>query len=193
MLDFAVALTALVLATPVMVVTAIAIKAHDGGPIFFKHNRVGKDGATFQVWKFRSMTTDADAQKAEVAQATSSAESDFFKASNDPRITPIGRYIRRTSIDELPQLFNVLLRDMSVVGPRPLVPGEGSEIPNFVERRLLVRPGITGLWQVSGRSDMREEDRIRLDLVYVENWSLIQDLVILTRTVSAIIAQRGAY
>lgn len=194
-LDFAVALTALLLASPIMIATAVAIKAYDGGPVFFRHQRVGKDGKSFKVWKFRSMRPDADAMKHKVKQAAPDAaeRSVFFKAEADPRITPIGRFIRKTSIDELPQFFNVLTRDMSVVGPRPLVPGEGSEIPNFVERRLLVKPGITGLWQVSGRSDLAEEDRIRLDLVYVENWSIMQDLSILWRTARAVLAKDGAY
>ncbi|WP_232283155.1 sugar transferase [Gordonia alkanivorans] len=194
-LDYVVALTALTLMAPVMITTAIAIKAYDGGPAFFRHQRVGKDGQVFHVWKFRSMRPDADAIKYEVPTEESDGvtRSVFFKSENDPRITPVGRFIRRTSIDELPQFFNVLTRDMSVVGPRPLVPGEGSEIPNFVERRLLVKPGITGLWQVSGRSDLAEEDRIRLDLIYVENWSMMQDLSILWRTVRAVLAKDGAY
>ncbi|GAB98869.1 putative glycosyltransferase [Gordonia namibiensis NBRC 108229] len=194
-LDYVVALVAILLAAPVMFATAIAIKAHDGGPVFYRQLRVGKDGQSFRVWKFRSMRPEADKFQAGVSAAAPGVaqRSVFFKAEDDPRITPIGRFIRRTSIDELPQLFNVLTRDMSVVGPRPLVPGEGSEIPNFVERRLLVKPGITGLWQVSGRSDLAEEDRIRLDLVYVENWSIMQDLTILWRTVKAVLKKDGAY
>ncbi|MGV9712271.1 sugar transferase [Gordonia sp. NPDC003424] len=193
-LDYVVACTALLLSSPVMLLTAIAIKRHDGGPVFFRHARVGKDGREFSVWKFRSMTQNADGQKAQVQSAFANPDrSVFFKAQDDPRITPIGRFIRKTSIDELPQLFNVITREMSIVGPRPLVPGEGSEIPNFVERRLLVKPGITGLWQVSGRSDLSEEDRIRLDLIYVENWSLMQDLVILWRTLKTVALKQGAY
>ncbi|MCZ4581837.1 sugar transferase [Gordonia amicalis] len=194
-LDYVVALTVLALSAPVIIATAVAIKAYDGGPVFFRHQRVGKDGQRFKVWKFRSMRPDADTMKDKVrADDTDGVtRAVFFKAEDDPRITPIGRFIRRTSIDELPQLFNVLSRDMSIVGPRPLVPGEGSEIPNFVERRLLVKPGITGLWQVSGRSDLPEEDRIRLDLVYVENWSLMQDISILWKTTRAVIQRDGAY
>ncbi|WP_244882738.1 sugar transferase [Gordonia desulfuricans] len=192
-LDYALATTVLIILTPVMIVTALAIKSHDGGPVFFRHLRVGKDGQTFRVWKFRSMATDADKRIGEAREKAPSSSSVFYKSEHDPRITPIGRFIRKTSIDELPQLFNVLARQMSIVGPRPLVPGEGSEIPNFVERRLLVKPGITGLWQVSGRSNLAEEDRIRLDLVYVENWTMVQDLVILWRTVKAVIAKDGAY
>jgi exopolysaccharide biosynthesis polyprenyl glycosylphosphotransferase len=193
-LDYVVAGTALMLVAPVMLATACAIKAHDGGPVFFRHSRVGKDGREFRVWKFRSMVQNADAQKASLQKATTdTARSIFYKSEDDPRITPIGKFIRKTSVDELPQLFNVLSRDMSVVGPRPLVPGEGSEIPNFVERRLLVKPGITGLWQVSGRSNLPEEDRIRLDLLYVENWSLMQDVMILWRTIRVVINKQGAY
>jgi exopolysaccharide biosynthesis polyprenyl glycosylphosphotransferase len=193
-LDLAVASFVLLMVAPVMFVTACAIKLHDGGPVFFRHARVGKDGREFRVWKFRSMVQNADARKAALqVAAQDGSRAVFFKSEDDPRITPIGRFIRKTSIDELPQLFNVLSRDMSVVGPRPLVPGEGSEVPNFVERRLLVKPGITGLWQVSGRSDLPEEDRIRLDLLYVENWSLMQDVMILWRTVRVVLTSQGAY
>ena len=192
-LDYLVALTAILLLSPVMVITAIAIKLDDKGPVFFRHTRVGKDGQIFEVWKFRSMTCDVEKQEAVLRAVSNEGAGVFYKSASDPRITRVGRIIRKTSVDEIPQLFNVLKRDMSLVGPRPLVPGEGSEVPNFVERRLLVKPGITGLWQVSGRSDLPEEDRIRLDLIYVENWSLMQDLAILWRTVKAVLARDGAY
>lgn len=193
-LDLFVATMAIIAVAPVMIATAVAIKLHDGGPVFFRQLRVGKDGQTFRVWKFRSMCVDADARKTAVKGVVhDEGRSVFFKSQQDPRITPVGAFIRKTSIDELPQLFNVLTREMSVVGPRPLVPGEGAEVPNFVERRLLVKPGMTGLWQVSGRSDLAEEDRIRLDLLYVENWSLMRDVQILWRTVKVVFKNDGAY
>jgi len=130
-----------------------------------------------------------------IDKAKSSAHQEhnvFYKSAADPRITPTGRVLRRTSIDELPQLFNVLSGQMSLVGPRPLVPGEGAEVGHFLERRMLVRPGITGLWQVSGRSDASPEERIRLDFYYVENWSVAGDLVIMVRTVRTVLGRRGA-
>lgn len=192
-LDYVVSLSAIAVAAPVMLAVAVAIKLDDRGPIFFRQPRVGIDGCVFRVWKFRSMTSEADLQKGALQRTAGDQRKMFFKAEDDPRITRVGRFIRKTSIDELPQLFNVLRREMSLVGPRPLVLGEGAQIPNFVERRLLVKPGITGLWQVSGRSDLSEEDRIRLDLVYVENWSLMQDVVILWRTVRVVLMRDGAY
>ncbi|WP_431816631.1 sugar transferase [Gordonia jacobaea] len=191
-LDYTIAMTALVVLFPLMLATAVAIKVEDRGPVFFRQTRVGRDGATFSVWKFRSMRIDAERIRAEIEQATT-PDQVFFKSTCDPRVTRVGRLIRKTSIDELPQLFNVLTREMSLVGPRPLLVGEGAEVPNFVERRLLVKPGITGLWQVSGRSDLEAEDRIRLDLLYVENWTITQDLAILVKTVKAVLFQDGAY
>lgn len=193
MMDWFLALVALVLLSPVLLVTAVLVKRGDGGPVFFRHERVGLGGSTFRVWKFRTMTIDADAAKDSVRAATAQTASVFFKSAEDPRITRIGRLLRRTSIDELPQLFNVLAGQMSLVGPRPLVPGEGSEVGNFLERRMLVRPGITGLWQVSGRSDVSDTERIRMDFYYVENWSLAGDLVILLRTAASVLRREGAY
>ena len=192
-LDYFCAMLVLLVVAPIMVVVAAAIKIDDRGPVFFKQPRVGKDGKVFSVWKFRSMSNDADKLKSKLHESLEGERRLFFKSENDPRVTRVGRYIRKTSLDELPQLFNVLRSEMSLVGPRPLVVGEGSEIPNFVERRLLVKPGITGLWQVSGRSDLSDEDRIRLDLVYVENWSLMQDLAILWRTIQVVLTKDGAY
>jgi lipopolysaccharide/colanic/teichoic acid biosynthesis glycosyltransferase len=171
----------------------VAIKLGDRGPVFFRQQRVGLGGASFHVWKFRSMTQGADTKIDEARQSARQEHHVFFKSAADSRVTPIGRLIRRTSIDELPQLFNVLAGHMSIVGPRPLVPGEGAEVGDFLERRMLVRPGITGLWQVSGRSDLRPEERIRMDFYYVENWSVAGDLVIMVRTVRAVFNGHGAY
>lgn len=191
--DVVCALVALSIAAPVMLVVAALVKLQDGGPVFYRQERVGLNGAVFRMWKFRSMIVDADRLVDEVRAGAGQAETIFYKSARDPRITPVGRFIRRTSIDELPQLFNVLARDMSLVGPRPLAAGEGEKIPGFVARRMLVRPGMTGLWQVSGRSDLSEADRIRLDLFYVANWSMVQDLLIMAKTVRAVLASDGAY
>ncbi|WP_149361175.1 sugar transferase [Lolliginicoccus suaedae] len=187
------ALAALVVFAPVMIVVALAIKLHDRGPVFYHQLRVGKAGEDLRMWKFRSMVPNADKLLEQTRAACGKEDDAFFKAENDPRITPIGRFIRRTSIDELPQLFNVLRGEMSLVGPRPLVKGEGAHIPGYVERRILVRPGMTGLWQVSGRSGLSDEDRVRLDLSYVENWSMMQDIVIMWRTVRTVLNGDGAY
>ena len=191
-LDLVLATVALVLLAPVMLLVAAAVKLHDGGPVFFRHERVGLRGRHFRVLKFRSMTPGANRQVDKVRQDTGTTESVFFKAADDPRITPIGRFIRRTSLDELPQLLNVLGGQMSIVGPRPLVPGEGASIESFVERRILVKPGITGLWQVSGRSDLSPDQRIRMDFYYVENWSLAGDLVLIGKTVGTVLSGKGA-
>lgn len=191
--DTIVATLILIAIAPVMVTVALLVKFHDGGPVFYRHLRVGQNGKTFKMWKFRSMVQNADQRMAEVRRELGMEDATFFKSAKDPRITPIGRFIRRTSIDELPQLFNVLSRHMSIVGPRPLVEGEGKEIAQFVERRMLVRPGMTGLWQVSGRSSLSEENRVRLDLFYVENWSMTQDLIIIGKTVRAVLKNDGAF
>lgn len=191
--DFCAALVVLLLASPVMVAAAVMIKAHDGGPVFFKQERVGRGGRAFRIWKFRSMVVDADRDKdREKARAGQHGGTVFFKSSSDSRITKIGRVLRATSIDELPQLFNVLKGEMSLVGPRPLVPNEGAELADFVARRALVKPGLTGLWQVSGRSEITGEQRARLDLQYVENWSLTGDLAILARTVRVVLLRKGS-
>jgi exopolysaccharide biosynthesis polyprenyl glycosylphosphotransferase len=181
----------LVLLVPVFLVIALMIKIGDRGPVFFKQSRVGREGKVFKVIKFRTMYPDAEER---LAQLIDQNESDglLFKIRDDPRITPIGRVLRRTSLDELPQLINVLKGEMSLVGPRPL-PAEDGDFLGDVRRRLLVKPGITGLWQVSGRSELSWDDAVRLDLYYVDNWSLAFDLVILWRTVGVVLARRGAY
>ncbi|RLV48356.1 sugar transferase [Nocardioides mangrovicus] len=180
------------LLSPLLVFAAIVVKRHDGGPVLFRQVRVGRDGQRFAMLKFRSMVVDAEARLAELSAANQS-DGLLFKVADDPRITAPGRWLRRYSVDELPQLFNVLRGDMSLVGPRPALPDEVSRYDTDVSRRLRVRPGITGLWQVSGRSDLSWEDTVRLDLYYVDNWSMLQDLLILARTVKAVVGSDGAY
>lgn len=184
----------LLLASPVLLGSAVAVRLHDGGPVFFRQRRVGRGGEFFDCYKFRSMVVDADRRAAELrARNMHGDEHVLFKDSDDPRVTPPGRFIRRFSIDETPQFLNVLRGEMSLVGPRPPLPGEVERYTDDVRTRLAVRPGMTGLWQVSGRSDLSWEDSVRLDLYYVDNWSLVQDLAILWRTVSAVVSGRGAY
>jgi len=181
---------ALVLAAPVMALIALAIKVEDRGPVVFRQIRVGLKGQPFGFYKFRSMGVDAEQR---LAQLQNEQNSVLFKIKSDPRVTRVGRLIRRLSLDELPQLLNVLQGQMSLVGPRPALPREVALYHQDVHRRLDVRPGLTGLWQVSGRSDLSWDDTVRLDLYYVDNWSLLQDLMILTRTVGAVLNSRGAY
>lgn len=177
---------------PLLLVVAACIRTHDRGPVFFRQLRVGRNGVPFHVLKFRTMVTDAEARLDEL-HAECGFEGGMFKLAQDPRITGPGRWLRRLSIDELPQLINILRGDMSLIGPRPPLAREVAEYPTTAHRRLRVRPGLTGLWQVSGRSDLSFEEAIRLDLYYVDNWSILQDLSILGRTVSAVLRSRGAY
>lgn len=188
------ALALTVVLSPVFLVTAIAVKLHDGGPVFFRQERVGLDGKTFRMTKFRSMSVDAHARRGEIEHLNEADDGSLlFKVRDDPRVTPVGRLIRRYSIDELPQLLDVLAGKMSLVGPRPPLPSEVAEYEDDVRRRLLVKPGMTGLWQINGRSDLSWEESVRFDLYYVENWSVAQDLIILWRTIAAVLAKRGAY
>ncbi|GAB4099245.1 sugar transferase [Sinomonas halotolerans] len=184
-------LALIVLALPMLLVAAL-IKLDDPGPSIFRQRRIGKAGASFEMLKFRSMVVDAEA-RLRALREQSEGNGVMFKMKQDPRITRIGRLIRRYSIDELPQFINVLKGDMSLVGPRPPLPSEVEAYDDSAHRRLLVKPGITGLWQVSGRSDLSWEDTVRLDLYYVENWSLTQDLMILVKTFRAVVAKSGAY
>ena len=163
--------------------------------MIFRQQRVGRDGKHFEFLKFRTMITDAEAVKVEMVERAVQDRGNtvMFKMQNDPRITAPGRFLRRFSLDELPQLWNVLRGDMSLVGPRPALPREVEGYDTDAHRRLAVRPGITGLWQVSGRSDLSWDDTVRLDLFYVDNWSFMQDLLILVRTARAVLASRGAY
>lgn len=178
----------LVVMSPVFLISAIAIRIDGPGSIFFRQERIGRGGHTFGMLKFRSMVADADDQLATLLDLQGDAGTPLFKINDDPRITRVGRFFRRHSIDELPQLVNVFLGHMSLVGPRPQRASEVALYDDFAHRRLLVKPGMSGLWQVSGRSSLSWEETIRLDLYYVENWSLMQDLIILFRTVRTVVA-----
>ena len=190
--DIVGSLALLMLFAPLLVVSAVWIKLHDGGPVMFTQERTGRDGSVFRCFKFRSMVVDAEQRLAELHAMTGYRDG-LFKMEADPRITRPGRWLRRYSIDELPQLFNVLSGEMSLVGPRPPLPTEVARYAKDTVRRLRVRPGMTGLWQVSGRSDLAFDEAIRLDLYYVDNWSMLQDLTILARTLGAVLGTRGAY
>jgi exopolysaccharide biosynthesis polyprenyl glycosylphosphotransferase len=183
---------ALAILLPMMAAIALAIRLSDGGPALFRQIRVGKDGDQFTVYKFRTMVVDAEQLKAGL-QTQSDGNGVLFKMRKDPRITPLGGWLRRYSLDELPQLINVLMGAMSLVGPRPALPAEASAYADHVRRRLAVKPGITGLWQVNGRSDLSWDEAVRLDVGYVENWSLVLDLQILWKTGSAVARGHGAY
>ncbi|MGY3564822.1 sugar transferase [Sinomonas sp. RB5] len=180
-----------VLGLPMLAVAA-AVKLDSPGPALFRQTRIGRAGVSFKMLKFRSMVVDAEARLSALRSLNEGAGL-LFKMKHDPRVTHLGRILRRFSIDELPQLINVLRGEMSLVGPRPPLPAEVAGYDDFAHRRLLVKPGVTGLWQVSGRSDLSWEEAIRLDLSYVENWSLAQDLVILLRTARAVLGKTGAY
>jgi exopolysaccharide biosynthesis polyprenyl glycosylphosphotransferase len=180
------------LLAPVLAAIAIAIAVRDGGPVLFSQTRIGQDGQPFAVLKFRTMVPDAELRTQEVL-ALDEGDGLLFKVRKDPRVTGTGKWLRRWSLDELPQLFNVVLGEMSLVGPRPPLPDEVARYGHDVRRRLLVKPGMTGLWQVSGRSDLSREEAVRLDLRYVENWSLALDLQILWKTGAAVAKGRGAY
>lgn len=191
-LDFGLAWLAIIVASPLMLATAIGVKLTSPGPILFRQQRIGLNGKAFGVYKFRSMRIGADAELAELLRAQGKADKPLFKVDNDPRITRFGAFIRKYSLDELPQFFNVVRGEMSIVGPRPQRAEEVALYDNAAGRRLLVKPGITGLWQVSGRSDLSWEDTVRLDLYYAENWSLLDDFVILLWTVKTVLGSRGA-
>ena len=182
-------LTILALTWPLLLGLMLWIKRHDGGPALFRQTRVGREGAEFTCLKLRSMSVDAEERLDELE----TRDHVLVKSTADPRVTRPGRFIRRFSLDELPQLWNVVRGEMSLVGPRPPLPLEVEQYEDDMLRRLNVMPGMTGLWQVSGRSDLSWEDTVRLDLYYVDNWSMVQDLLILARTVNAVLASRGAY
>jgi exopolysaccharide biosynthesis polyprenyl glycosylphosphotransferase len=191
--DIFVSVAVLLAALPVMLAAAIAIKLTSKGPVFYRSERIGLDGKPFQMIKFRTMVDGADQQVDSLIHINESVGGVLFKIREDPRVTAVGRFLRRYSIDELPQFINVLRRDMSVVGPRPPLRREVDTYNDQVRRRLLVLPGITGLWQVSGRSDLSWEDSVRLDLSYVENWSITNDLLIAAKTIRIVAAGSGAY
>ncbi|MFC5996695.1 sugar transferase [Pseudonocardia hispaniensis] len=190
-IDWVGAAVLLVLVAPVLVAIAAVVKL-DGGPVLFRQTRVGRHGKTFRMLKFRSMVVDAEARQAEL-MATNEGAGPLFKLKNDPRVTRVGAVLRKYSLDELPQLVNVLTGSMSLVGPRPPLPHEVATYSRAAERKLLVKPGLTGLWQVSGRSDLSWEEAVRLDLRYVENWTLAMDLLILWKTVGTLVRGNGAY
>ena len=191
--DIVVSLIALLVSAIITVPVAIAIKLTDGGPIFYTQTRVGRRGKTFKMIKFRSMVVNADKMKAELAEETGQKGRFIFKMKDDPRVTKVGKFIRKFSIDELPQFLNVLKGDMSVVGPRPPLPEEVAQYNQTYATRMLVKPGITGPWQVSGRSNLSQEESESLDVSYVQNWSMLGDIVLLFRTVGAVVTHKGAY
>jgi exopolysaccharide biosynthesis polyprenyl glycosylphosphotransferase len=193
MFDFCFALAALIGTSPLLLLVAIAIKLTSRGPVFYSAERIGLNGKPFTMLKFRSMVDDAEKLLPDLNELNEINGGVLFKIRDDPRVTSIGRIIRRFSIDELPQFINVLKQDMSVVGPRPPLRREVESYDAEVMRRLLVKPGVTGLWQVSGRSDLSWEDSVRLDLSYIENWSMIGDLLIILKTLRAVLNREGAY
>jgi exopolysaccharide biosynthesis polyprenyl glycosylphosphotransferase len=178
--------------SPLMLAIAVTIRLSDHGPALFTQMRVGKGGEPFKIYKFRTMVVDAEARLAEIRE-TNESDGLLFKIRRDPRITAIGARLRKSSLDELPQLINVLRGEMSLVGPRPALPEEAARYVDLVRRRLVVKPGVTGMWQVNGRSDLSWEETVRLDLRYVENWSFALDLQILWKTFSVILRGTGAY
>jgi exopolysaccharide biosynthesis polyprenyl glycosylphosphotransferase len=190
--DLALTSVGLVVISPVMALIALAVKLSDQGPVIFRQTRVGLDGSTFTMFKFRSMHTNAEARLAQL-RAQNPNIGLMFKLDKDPRVTRVGRFLRRYSLDELPQLFNILTGSMSLVGPRPPLQSEVAVYEDHARRRLLVTPGLTGLWQVSGRSMLSWEETVRLDLRYVENWNLTLDLLIIWKTFFAVLAKRGAF
>ncbi len=193
-LDYGLSLAALLFLSPVFVGSAIAIRLTSPGPIFFQQDRMGLKGSVFKVWKFRTMTVDAPHLQPQLEQQNQSADGIMFKLQHDPRVTTVGRFLRRSSLDELPQLFNVLLGQMSLVGPRPLPLRDVSQFESWHHIRHQVLPGITGLWQVSGRSDIETfDDAARLDLHYIDNWSLNLDLEIMVATLRIVLTGLGAY
>jgi exopolysaccharide biosynthesis polyprenyl glycosylphosphotransferase len=191
--DLVLGLGLLFLLWPLFLVTAIMITLTSRGPVFYGQERIGLSGEPFTMLKFRSMVTDADAHLAKLLAEQGTDGTPLFKVKDDPRVTRVGRVLRRYSIDELPQLLNVIRGDMSLVGPRPQRDGEVRLYDTKAGRRLVVKPGMSGLWQVSGRSNLSWEDAIRLDLYYVENWSITNDIIILLRTARAVVAADGAY
>jgi exopolysaccharide biosynthesis polyprenyl glycosylphosphotransferase len=190
--DRCAAAIALVLLSPLMLAVAVVIRWSDHGPALFTQIRVGKDGEQFKIYKFRTMVIDAEARFAELS-AQNDNDGVLFKMYSDPRVTSVGAHLRKWSLDELPQLFNVLIGNMSLVGPRPALPEQAALYADHVRRRLVVKPGVTGMWQVNGRSNLSWEETVRLDLRYVENWSLALDVQILWKTLSVVLKRSGAY
>jgi len=192
-IDIPVSLLGLILLSPVFMLIAIAIKFDGLGPVLYAQTRVGRGGRHFRFFKFRTMIPNADAMKSDLMELNHFEGDVTFKLTHDPRVTTVGRFLRTTSLDELPQLWNVLVGDMTLVGPRPAVPSEVAEYSDYELRRVAVVPGLTCYWQVSGRSDLNFEQQIALDLEYIENESLWLDFVLLARTIPALLSMKGAY
>ncbi|MGN1012218.1 MAG: sugar transferase [Clostridia bacterium] len=194
-LDITASATALLLLSPVFLVTSIAIRKDSDGPAMFTQKRIGKDGKLFEIYKFRTMVPDADKKLFELLENDEEAAKEYKlnkKLKNDPRITKVGNFLRKTSIDELPQLINVLKGDMSLVGPRPYLPREIDDMEGYYEDIIESKPGITGLWQVSGRSNTTFEERMEFDLEYNENKSFMYDMGLLFKTVGSVVKGEGA-
>ena len=191
--DRVIALLALIVLAPVLLALVLAIRLDSSGPALFRQRRVGRNGKTFTMLKFRSMRSGAENELPALLGRNEVDGGVLFKLRSDPRVTAVGRWLRRTSVDELPQLINVLTGSMSLVGPRPPLPDEVAAYPATARRRLTVKPGLTGLWQVSGRSDLSWEDSLRLDLSYVDDWSLALDTAVLFKTFGAVLRADGAY
>ena len=192
MFDIVVSVIALLLAFPIFLVIALAIKLEDHGPVFYKHKRVGKNGKTIYLYKFRSMVVDAETKMKEFTKEQQEEFQKFYKLTDDPRITKIGKNLRKTSLDELPQLLNILKGDMSIIGPRPVVEKELNKFGNGQDLLLSVKPGLTGLWACSGRSDTTYEERVKKELYYAENYSMKLDLLCFFKTCLSVVKGTGA-
>lgn len=194
--DLVIALVAIAVLAPLLITTALVVWLQDGGPAFFGHRRIGEGGKTFRCWKFRSMVVNSQERLAEYLAANPEAAVEWaqnHKLKDDPRITSFGRFLRKSSVDELPQLFNVLVGEMSIVGPRPIVEAECAKYGRYIVEYYSVRPGITGLWQVCGRNDVSYRRRVAIDVTYVRERSLLLDFKILLMTVPAILTSKGTY
>ena len=194
--DYILTLVGAVFISPLLVYIAYRIKKEDPGPVFFAHTRIGKDGKPFPCYKFRSMVVNSQEMLQKYLAENPAAREEWerdFKLKDDPRVTPIGKFLRSTSLDELPQIFNVLLGHMSLVGPRPYLPSEKEEMGEFASTVLMAKPGITGYWQTSGRSNVSFDDRVRMDCWYICNWNLWLDVVMLFKTVKVVLMRKGAY
>lgn len=190
-IDFIGALAGLLLIGPVMIIVAIWIKVDSKGPVFFAQSRVGRDGKKFVMYKFRSMCTDAEELLGELKD-DNEMSGPMFKIKDDPRITKIGKFVRKTSIDELPQLFNILKGDMSLVGPRPSLPKEVAQFTTFQKQRLIAKPGLTCYWQVSGRSDVSFKEWMKMDVKYIVNRNTLLDIILILKTVGVLFGDKGA-
>jgi undecaprenyl-phosphate galactose phosphotransferase len=194
--DKVLSITLFILFLPILLILYAIVYVSTGGHPVYKQKRIGKDGKVFKIYKFRTMRTDADAILEEILENDPAKKAEWeqeFKLKDDPRITKIGQFLRRTSLDELPQLYNVFQGKMSLVGPRPIVEGEIEKYDEYFDYFIAVKPGITGLWQVSGRNDISYEERVRLDVWYVRNWSMELDIMILVKTAAIVLARKGSY